>query len=33
MKHLKSVTVAKANTWNEFWNDFADNWNEFWGKD
>lgn len=33
MKHVMRVTVAKANSWNDFWSDFADGWQEFWGKD
>ncbi len=36
MRHVKPVTVAKANVekddWNTFWNDIGTNWNNFWGK-
>jgi hypothetical protein len=33
MRHVKPVTVAKANSWNDFWDDFGDSWRRFWGKD
>ena len=32
MKHVKKVTVAKADSWNDFWDDFGDSWDDFWGK-
>lgn len=33
MRHIKSVTVAKANSWNDFWDDFGNGWRNFWNKD
>lgn len=33
MRHVKRITVAKANTWNGFWDDIGDSWNHFFGKD
>jgi hypothetical protein len=32
MRHIKSVTVAKANSWNDFWSGVGHSWDDAWGK-
>jgi len=32
MRHVKPVTVVKADSWNDFWDDFGHSWDDFWGK-
>lgn len=32
MRHLKSVAIAKANSWNDFWNSVGDTWRNIFGK-
>jgi hypothetical protein len=32
MRHVKPITVAKADSWNDFWSDFGHSWDDFWGK-